>query len=134
MINTQYNTNLIRLNTNKDINFERNIWNMFIINKLIFLPIIFSLCRYTRINIKNNNTLSNPCIARCNNNKCRRIYYLREKTFFLLFPKINITTILYIMKIWLLEKKNTNDIYNHIKNETENIVTSKLKKKKFFQN
>ena len=31
------------------------------------------------------------------------------------------------MKIWLLEKKNANDIYNHIKNEGENIFISKQK-------
>ena len=100
---------------------------MLIINKLIFLPIICSLYRYTHININNNNTLSNPYIGRCNNNKCRRIYYSREKTFFSLFPKTNISTILYIIKILLLEKKNGNDIYNHIKNETENIIISKQK-------
>ena len=38
---------------------------------------------------------------------------MREKTFFAIFPKTNISTILYIMKIWLLEKKNAKDIYNH---------------------
>ena len=44
-----------------------------------------------------------------------------------MFPKTNISTILYIIKILLLEKKNGNDIYNHIKNETENIIISKQK-------
>lgn len=47
--------------------------------------------------------------------------------FFSLFPKTSISTILYIIKIWILENKNFAEIYNHIKEQSNEIVISKVK-------
>lgn len=47
--------------------------------------------------------------------------------FFSLFPKTSISTILYIIKIWILENKNFAEIYNHIKEQSNEIVINKVK-------
>ena len=57
------------------------------------------------INITDNNTLPNSLIGRCIRNAFQKIYFLREQTFLSLFPKAKYSTILYIIKLWILEKK-----------------------------
>ena len=41
-----------------------------------------------------------------------------------MFPKTNISTILYIIKLWISENKNAVQIYNKIKSESNNIDIS----------
>ena len=60
-------------NTNNDINYERKFWIKFLINQIIFLPIICTNCGNNRINLTENNTLAKPYIGRCTYNKCRKI-------------------------------------------------------------
>ena len=45
-------------------------------------------------------------VARCTNVKCRKTYYLRAKTTLDMFPRNNISTILNIFKLSIIEKKN----------------------------
>ena len=103
MNNNLYKTKDIKLNSTNNIEYERFIWQTFILNKLIIIPIMCTLCGYNGINLTNNDTLANPYIGRFN--KCRKVYYLRNKTFFALFPKTNISTIIFIIKLWIFEKK-----------------------------
>ena len=72
------------------------------------------VCGKIGINVTDHNTLLNPYVGRCTYNRCRKIYYLRDKTFFSIFPKTNISTILYIIKLWISENKNAVQIYNKI--------------------
>ena len=69
------------------------------------VPVLCTLYGYNGINLTNNDTLAIAYIGRCNNNKCWKVYYLRNKTFFVLFPKTNINTIIFIIKLWIFEKK-----------------------------
>lgn len=122
--NSNINLQNIRLNTNNDIQFERNIWLEYFIKIFVMVPSICYLCGNTKITVYQNNSLANPFIGRCTNCHCRKYYYLRDKTFFSLFPKTIVSTILYIMKLWILEKKNAVEIYHKIKIEAPNLNLS----------
>ena len=92
-------------NVNNDIKYERKFWVRFVINQLIVIPLICINCGKNNISLTENNTPTNPYIGRCSFNKCRKIYYLKDKTFLGLFQKRNFSTVLYILKLWNLEKK-----------------------------
>ena len=127
MNNILYKTKNIKSNSTNNIEYERYIRKTFILYNLIIVPVMCTLCGYNGINLTNNDTLANPYIDRCNNNKCRKVYYLRNKTFFALFPKTNISTIIFIIKLWIFEKKNSNDIHKYIKEELDLKNISKVK-------
>jgi predicted DNA-binding protein YlxM (UPF0122 family) len=114
----------IEPNKFSDINFEREIWKTYIIDKLLNKPDKCPICAYPNINITEYNTLNNPYIARCSKSKCRKIIYLREGTVFNHFPRTTVSNILYIIKLWLFDNKNASDIYNKFKNECPNINIS----------
>ena len=69
-------------NASNNINYERKFLIKFLINQIIFLPIICANCGNNRINLTEKNTIANPYIGRCTYNKCRKIYYLKEKNIF----------------------------------------------------
>ena len=117
-------TNDIQLNSNNSITTERKIWEIFMLKIFVILPTICQLCGNIGINVTDHNTSLNPYVGWCTYNRCRKIYYLRDKTFFSLFPKTNISTILYIIKLWISENKNAVQIYNKIKSESNNIDIS----------
>lgn len=68
-------------NNNNDLKYEKEFWLRFLFKQLIFLPVIYINCGNNRINLTEYNTLANPFVGRCTYNKCRKIYYLRDKTF-----------------------------------------------------
>ena len=117
----------IHPNIASDLNIERNIWKNWIIDKLIAKPAKCPLYSHPYANMVENNTLNDPYIAKCNNAKCRRIIYLREGTVFNHFPRTACSIILYIIKLWLLENKNANEIHNKFKTEFPNINISLIK-------
>ena len=102
----EYNINEIIPNQNNDITYERKFWSKYVIPKLIVIPHICQLCGNNNVTVNEYNSLANPYVERCTYNKCRKIYYRKKnKTFFNYFQKQTVSTILYIIKIWLLEKK-----------------------------
>ena len=114
----------INPNLTSNLNIERNIWKNCILDKLIDIPKKCPLCGYSNVNITEYNSLNNPYIARCSKAKCRKIIYLREGTLFAHFPKTACSNILYVIKLWLLENKNTMEIHKKFKNDFPNISIS----------
>lgn len=90
--------------------------NIFLIN--LEKPNECKLCNYTSISIVDNNTINDPYIAKCSNSKCRN---WNE------FPRIPVSIILYVLKLWLIDEKNATEISNHIR---ETIVECKISKDK----
>lgn len=60
------------------------------------------------------NTIYNLYVNRYSSNKCRKIVFLKENTFFSLFTNTPVSIILNILKLCLLDKKNGKEIYNSI--------------------
>ena len=114
----------MQISPNSKLNIERNIWKNCILDKLIDISIKFSLCVYSNVNITEYNSLNNPYISRCSNDKCRKIIYLREGTIFGHFPKTACSNILYVIKLWLFENKNAMEIHKKFKNDIPNISIS----------
>ena len=114
-------------NITSDLNIERNIWKNYIIDKLIAGTDKCPLCSHPYVNMVENNTLNNPYIARCNNVRCRRIIYLREGKNFNHFPRTACSNILYIIKLWLFENKNANEIHNKFRTDFSNINISLIR-------
>ena len=101
------NLNCIDILPNKtnDLTYERKFWISHILYKIIIIPIVCKLCGNNNVCITEYNTLANPYVGRCSYNKCRKIHFLKAKTFLDLFPKQSASTIMYILKLWLIEKK-----------------------------
>ena len=97
---TQISSKDIQLNI-----YKRKFWVSYILKIFIIIPSFCKICGNNTINITDHNTLANPLIGRCTRNSCRKIYYLREQTFLSFFPKTIASTIMYIIKLWILEKK-----------------------------
>jgi len=119
--------NDIKLNPQNNIEIEKYIWNKFVLKIIILLPSFCNLCNNKSINIYDNNSIYNPYIGKCTNAKCRKMFYLRQGTILGLYPKTPVSTILYIIKMFILEKKNTNEIYMKIKGAHPNMNISKEK-------
>ena len=103
--NWDFYTNDIQLNSNNNLQFEKKIWNKYVLNILVILPIICTLCGNNNINIYDYESICNPYGGRCTSAKCRAIYYLRAKTILDMLPLTKVSTILYIFKLSILEKK-----------------------------
>ena len=117
-------------NNNNDLKYEREFWLRFLFKQLIFLPVICINCGNNRINLTEYNTLANPFVGRCTYNKCSKLYYLREKTFFGLVPKTPASTVFYILKLWILEKKM---LMKYLLNLIQIIPKYLLVKRKFWR-
>ena len=98
------------------IEAEREYWFNNLINNFIKTPEKCPLCSKTNINIKNNNSLNNPLISKCS--KCGKIIYLRNDTFYSLFPRAPASIIHNIMKMNILEQKNANQIFKSLINNS----------------
>ena len=62
---------------NISFEYERNFWRDNLLNKFIFIPDNCSLCSST-LSINENESTCNPYTAKCKNNKCRKIVWLRN--------------------------------------------------------
>ena len=72
-------TNDIQLNANNNLQFEKKIWNKYVLNILVFVPTICTLCGSNHINIYDSESICNPYVGRCTSAKCKKIYYLNLK-------------------------------------------------------
>ena len=86
-------------NKNNDINYERNIWDRYIINYLITLPKECPLCKYNIVNLQAYESINNPYICRCCNGKCRKLIYLKDNSIFGYFPRTLASSLLFILKL-----------------------------------
>ena len=78
---------------------EREFWYKIVLNACLFPSNICPKCGLNFLKINNYNTIQNPLVNRYSSHKCRKIVFLKENTFFSLFPKTPITIILYIHKL-----------------------------------
>ena len=117
---------IIEPNRNMDIQYELEVWKNFILDKLIKKPISCKLCGYNNVSLVENKSINNPYICRYSNSKCSKVIYLKEHTLFNEFPRIACGIILYIIKLWLFDNKNTSEIKIKIDNEIPNINFSLL--------
>ena len=99
----QQNTYNFVINNTYDIFIERNIWKNYILDLLIELPDKCSLCANKFDNLTEINSIFNPYIGRCSNNKCRTNFFLKDYTIFGYFPKTMASTILYVIKLWIFK-------------------------------
>ena len=83
------------------IDQEREIWKKEILN--IFIPIkeICPSCSKGFIGLKNNDSIINPLISKCNFYKCRKEVYLRKGTIFEYNSRTPASVLLTIIKLWL---------------------------------
>ena len=93
---------------------------------VITVPISCPLCNRNSINLYNNDSFNNPVIARCCWNHCRKTIYLREKTFLAHFSPLSASIVFKILNLWIIEKKNGNDITNTINGQLINYHVSKI--------
>jgi hypothetical protein len=125
MINQQ--AGRINFNNITDINIdnERMFWYKFVLLAIITVPIICPLCHKGSVNLQNNPTINNPLIGRCSWNQCRKIKYLREKTFLSYFPRTPASIIFKIINLWLVDKDNASTITTKINNQVNNFHIAK---------
>ena len=57
----------------------------------------------------------NPIKGACNNKKCKNRYYLRQLSFFKLFPRIPAQIIMKIIEQMVIYKKNSTQIRKNLK-------------------
>ena len=81
-INFEYNSSIVKANSQNNISYERELWRKDLLNKIFIIPILCTLCGKNNINIYDNNSLNNHIITIYTNSKCRKSFYLRGKTFF----------------------------------------------------
>ena len=103
-----------------DLNLERQKWNKFIYNKLIFKPIECPLCKYHSISIVENDSIYNIFIARYSSSNCRRKIFLRQNTFFAHFHLTQVSILLYIIKLLINDNKNATQISTTLKDKIAN--------------
>ena len=126
-LNFENNSSIVKANSKNNINYERELWRKYLLYKIFIIPILWTLYGKNNINIYDNNCLNNPIIARCINIECRKTFYLRDKTFFDKYPRIYVSTLLYIIKLWISEKKNYEEILVKINEEmTDNPISKQL--------
>ena len=115
-------TGRINFNNITDINIEneRIFWYKFVLVAIITIPITCPLCHKGTINLQNNPTINNPIIGRCSWNHCRKIIYLREKTFLSYFPRTPASVIFKIINLWLVDKDNTSTITSKLNYQLNN--------------
>jgi transposase-like protein len=96
---------------------ERKFWDKYLLNNLIEIPEKCKYCDIGVIKLRNNNSLVNPYLAKCNFYKCNREQYLRKGTIFEHQNKTPASVLYYILELWI------NDEFNGAK------IKSKLKEK-----
>ena len=108
------NQNTNRKNQYIEISTEREIWRNKLLNKLIPVP---DSCQYYNKGIfilQNKNNLINPLIAKCSFYQCRKEKYLLIGTIFEYNYKTPVSVLYYILKLWLGEEKNVQEIKNKL--------------------
>ena len=105
----------MEISTNKTnwgitIENERKFWDKNLINIFINPPKKCKYCNRGFIYLRNNNSLINPYLAKCNSYKCNSEQYLRINTIFEAQNKTPASVLFNIIKFWL------NDEFNASKN------------------
>ena len=95
-----------KTNWGVSIVYERKFWYNYIIGIFIIIPQIFKECNKGLVYTKENNSIINPILAKCNYYKCKKEIYLRIGSIFELHNKISASVLYNILKLWLAEDKN----------------------------
>ena len=85
----------------------------------------FILCKYKTVNFQLHESMNNPYIYWCSNEKCRKLIYLRNNSVFWYFQCTLASSIFFIFKYWLLEEKNRHNIYDFLKENLPSLIISK---------
>ena len=88
------------------------------------IPTKYKLCCNTNVYLTEQDSLGNTFISRCSYFKCRKKHFLKEFTIFDAFPQTMASTILYILKLWIIESKNGAEIHSKIINDFPNFTIS----------
>ncbi len=89
-----------------DIEKERDFIKKHIILTFITLPELCPYCKKGKVGLRNNNSINNPILGKCNYYKCTRNLYLRNRTIFQFNSKTPYSIIYKILNYWLIEEKN----------------------------
>ena len=101
----QWNANLQR---------ERDVITKYVIGSFIIKPNICPYCKKGIISIINKESEYNPIQFKCNNYKCCRNIPIRHNSIFKFNPKIPISVLYNIMKLWLIDEFNVSKISTKI--------------------
>lgn len=96
----------------------------YLIGVLLIIPLKCNLCGNNHIILKETK-LYLSVMQLDASKKCSKAFYLRENSFLALFLNTNSTSIICIIKIWLIEKKKGNEIYKKLQNDYASIKISK---------
>lgn len=99
------------------IPYEREFWKNYILNIYVNPKERCPNCGLISLKINEYNSIYNPYVTRCSSSKCRKIVFLKENTFFALFPNTPVSLIINILRIWLLDDKNGAEIFKVIKDK-----------------
>lgn len=93
---------------NINITTEREYWYNHLFKTFIKAPLECPNCSKKNANEKKYKSLKNPIVYKCL--KCGKIIYLRQNTFYSLFPRAPAYIIHNILKIWLIDELNASKI------------------------
>jgi hypothetical protein len=93
-----------------NINTEREFWHNTILNVFIIIPNECPYCHKGSINLRNNNSLVNPIIGKCNKYFCQREVYLHKGTIFEKNNKMPDSVLYKILYLWQVDELNVNKI------------------------
>ena len=103
-----------------DINSDRAFWHSYILKIIKLVPLTCTLFNKGDISLNNNDSIYNPIIGSCTNNKYRKVIFLKSDTILNPFPKISVSIIYYILKIWITENKNATEIHKLLSSNLKN--------------
>lgn len=95
---------------NITIEQERKFWINILLGKFINIPEVCIYCNKGNVNIRNNNSIINPVLGKCNNYLCNREKYLRIGTIFEPFNRTPASVIYNILDLWLNNEFNAEKI------------------------
>ena len=94
---------------------ERKLWDDKLINRFIPVPKTCKFCKKGIINLRKNNSIINPYLAKCNNYKCNTEKYLRIWRIFQHQNKTPSSVLYKIIELWILDELNGTKIANRLK-------------------
>lgn len=95
---------------------EQKFWDFLFTKNLIYKPDICPTCGIGSLELKtsNDNNILNPYYYRCNFNKCRKKFTVRNFSIFKLFPKWPASIIYKLIEKFILEGLNAKELAKFI--------------------
>ena len=103
---------------------EINFWNKIVLIGYICPSKICPKCGLNSLKLNDCNIIYNLIINRCSSYKYGKIVFLKDNSFYCLFPKKPISLIICIQKLWLIGEKNGVDMYKLVKDKYTNCSIS----------